>query len=104
MSDAGCGDPPDLGALIPCAWCGSPLNVDYVDVTALGGGTFETTRGRSQCSNPRCAPRCPTCKREVGDIHGPECGAIIAGKLGDVAPCTISRADCGSQWPEERTP
>lgn len=78
-----------------CAWCDAELDETWVDVSALGDATFTTVRGRSQCPTIGCVPRCPVCRREPGDIHGPKCGDIMARKLGDLRPATITREDCG---------
>lgn len=79
-----------------CAWCDAEMDWEWVWV-----GTYtdpgRTIPGRVTCPTPGCGPRCPTCRREPGDIHGPECGEIIAGKLGDLRPCTITEADCGER-------
>jgi hypothetical protein len=79
-----------------CAWCGAELDISWVDTSMLGGD-FSTTRGRSACPTPGCGPRCPICRGQIGDLHGPHCGPIMAAKLGDLEPCTITRADCGAQ-------
>lgn len=83
----------------PCAWCGAELNETWLDVTALGS-SFDTVRGPAECPTVGCTPRCPVCHREPGDIHGPDCGEVMAAKLGDLRPCTIARADCGSRMVE----
>jgi hypothetical protein len=79
-----------------CIWCGEPLDLTVIDVSALGPATFRTIRGRYQCS-PFCVPRCPTCKREPGDIHGGQCAEIILRKYEELNPCVVTRADCGQR-------
>lgn len=83
-----------------CAWCGAELDIDWVDVRTLSDPDPVPIPGRVTCPTSGCVPRCPICRGVVGDIHGPECGPIISAKLGDLSPCTISRADCGRR---ERT-
>jgi hypothetical protein len=78
----------------PCRWCGADLIIEWADVSTYA----EINRvipGAVTCPTPGCSPHCPTCRSTVGDIHGPNCGEIIAGKLGDPQPCTITRDDCG---------
>lgn len=81
----------------PCAWCGAELDVDWCEITALGDAEPRYVRGQVTCPTPGCVPRCPTCDGQVGDIHGPDCGDVMATKLGDLRPCTITRADCGDR-------
>ena len=81
----------------PCPWCGAELTQEWCDISTPGDPDL-VTRGRVTCPTAGCGPRCPVCRGEIGDIHGPNCGDIMAAKPGGLRPATITHEDCGSRY------
>ena len=80
-----------------CAWCDVELDIEWAEITACGDAEPRYVPGKVKCPTPGCVPRCPSCHGQVGDIHGPNCGEVMAAKLGGLQPCTITRGDCGDR-------
>lgn len=78
-----------------CRICGAEREgPEQVDVRGLGS-VFSTTvdgRYRTPCPTPRCGEVCKVCRREIGDVHGPDCGPLMATKL--ERPHIITVEDC----------
>lgn len=80
--------PPD----IPCPRCGAALDVDWVEVTAMGETTPQVVSGRTSCPTKGCGTTCPICGRLPGDVHEGKCAPIIVRKLTDQT--RVTTADC----------
>ncbi|WP_433078923.1 hypothetical protein ACQP1P_38715 [Dactylosporangium sp. CA-052675] len=78
-----------------CSICGAERDEpEQVDVSQLVS-TFNTKvygRYAKPCPTPRCGEVCKICRREPGDVHGPDCGPLMAAKL--ERPHIVDESDC----------
>jgi hypothetical protein len=75
----------------PCPICGAWLRPDdCVDVTTLGDP--ETRYIPVRCPTPKCGKVCRTCRRDVGDVHGPHCWEHMRFKV--ESPHLVDWSDC----------
>ena len=78
---------------VNCERCGTPVQVDWIDVSTLGDVEPVYVQGRrSACPTKGCGTSCPICHREPGDIHSGACAPIVLGKVGDAT--RVTREDC----------
>jgi len=76
-----------------CSICAAPvLTGEYAEVTMLSDPKPRYVPGRAMCPTPRCGEVCKVCRREVGDVHGPDCGPLMFGKL--ERPHIVDASDC----------
>jgi hypothetical protein len=80
--------------VIPCGiCCGDRLVLDYAEVTTMRDAETQYVPTRiGRCPTPRCGEVCKLCRREPGDVHGPDCGPLMADKLD--RPHIITKEDC----------
>lgn len=85
-----------------CPICGSPiLTGEYADATMLGDPRPHYVPTRQwTCPTPRCGEVCVICRREPGDVHGPDCGPLMALKL--ERPHIVDESDCRAHTSEAR--
>jgi hypothetical protein len=79
---------------VPCDVCGMPRRVlDWAEITTLSDAVprFVPTRC-TPCPTPRCGEVCKVCRREVGDVHGPDCGPLMFAKV--ERPHIVDESDC----------
>jgi hypothetical protein len=77
-----------------CPLCGAPRDFDgtWVEVTTYSDPEPEYLPGRVWCSTPKCGQVCKLCRREPGDVHGPDCGPLMFGKV--ERPHIVDASDC----------
>jgi hypothetical protein len=76
-----------------CPICDAPiLTGEYAEVTCLSDAKSRYVPGRATCPTPRCGEVCRICRREPGDVHGPDCGPLMFSKL--ERPHIITKEDC----------
>jgi hypothetical protein len=80
--------------VLNCPRCSAVIeDVDWIDISAYGDAEPRYIAGRhGPCPTEGCGTTCPTCRRAEGDIHGAECGPVMARKVED--PTRVSREDC----------
>ena len=78
----------------PCSVCGEPQRVmEWVEVSTFGDRIPQLLPGRvAPCPTPRCGEVCKVCRREVGDVHGPDCGPLMFAKV--ERPHIVDESDC----------
>lgn len=77
----------------PCEVCGAAARVlEAAEVTSFGEADRRFVPTRIECSTPRCGEVCKVCRREPGDVHGPDCGDLMATKV--ERPHIVDRSDC----------
>lgn len=85
-----------LGAAetVTCGVCGRPQRVtDWAEVSTFGDAVPVLIPGRLEsCPTPRCGEVCKVCRREPGDVHGPDCGPLMFGKV--ERPHIVDASDC----------
>lgn len=79
---------------VPCGVCGKPQRVtDWVDVSTYGDAVPRLLPSHLEpCPTPRCGEVCKVCRREPGDVHGPDCGPLMFAKL--ERPHIVDKSDC----------
>lgn len=76
-----------------CPICAAPvLTGEYAEVTMLSDPKRRYVPGRYTCPTPRCGEVCTICRREPGDVHGPDCGPLMFPKL--ERPHIVTVEDC----------
>lgn len=78
-----------------CRICGAEREApEQIDTTALGSAFSTTVYGpyRTPCPTPKCGEVCRICRRDPGDVHGPDCGPLMFTKL--ERPHIITEEDC----------
>jgi hypothetical protein len=75
-----------------CERCGAVLDVEWIDITALGDAEPQFIPGRSTCPTAGCGTTCPICHRPPGDIHSGACAPIVLAKATDQV--RVTREDC----------
>lgn len=85
----------------PCLRCGTTPEIDWIDITEAGGAV-DVIPGRSVCMTDNCLDdngsdrvplsRCRSCSRPPGEVHGPDCGPLMASKV--ERPHIITEEDC----------
>jgi hypothetical protein len=75
-----------------CGRCGAVMDVDWVEITAMGDPEPRYVPGMSRCPTEGCGTTCPICRRPPGDIHSGACTPFVLGNLAD--PVRVTREDC----------
>jgi hypothetical protein len=91
--------PSPIGDVLHCLWiktcevCGADAHViEAADVSTFGDSKPRQVPTRVECSTPRCGEVCKVCRRDPGDVHGPDCGDLMALKV--ERPHIVDRSDC----------
>jgi hypothetical protein len=75
----------------PCPICGVLLGLENLaEVTTMGDSAPRYLP--TYCPTPKCGKVCRTCRRDVGDVHGPHCWEHMKDKLEN--PHLVDRSDC----------
>lgn len=83
--------PGEYYTTIHCPTCGVLLKPKHLaEVTRLGSRTPEYIPLR--CPTPKCGEVCKICRRDIGDVHGPDCGPLMFSKI--ERPHIVDRSDC----------
>lgn len=88
------GGDPDTWVPPPCRLCGAEQHFDgqWLDVSRMGDSAPVVMPRRVWCSTPKCGRVCVICRRDIGDVHGPDCGPLMFTKL--ERPHIVDKSDC----------
>lgn len=76
-------------SLVNCPRCGTEAD-GVIEVTTFGDPVPQYLV--TSCQTAKCGQICRTCRRDIGDVHGPHCWEHMVNKV--ERPHIVDRSDC----------